>query len=251
MASARSCSGRAPARSPRSRRISARLFRSSGDVGVVGAVGRLGDGQRAFLQRPGPRRLPQVPQDLGQVVQVGWRRRGGRGRRPPHRCPARVPAAAGPPPDPPGPAGLGQVVQARGRRRGDPGRRPPHRWPAPVPAAAGPPPDPPGPAGSGRGCSGRGRRRGDRGRRSPHRWPAPVPAAGATAGRPGPAGSGPRTVQRRGRRSGWIRAVGGLGRWPGRATCERPGRPPESPQVPQDHGEVVQTGRRRWGDPGP
>ena len=29
------------------------------------------DGQRAFLQRPGPLRIPQVLQDLGQVVQAG------------------------------------------------------------------------------------------------------------------------------------------------------------------------------------
>ena len=111
MASARSCSGRAPAGCPRSRRIRARLFRAAatrgwsgrrrprgwparvlaaagplrlpqvpqdqgqvvqggGDVGVVRAVGGLGDGQRAFLQRPGPLRLPQVPQDQGQVVQA-------------------------------------------------------------------------------------------------------------------------------------------------------------------------------------
>ena len=71
MASARSCSGRAASGCPRSCRIWARLFRSAGDVGVVGAVGGLVDGQRPFLQRPGRLRLPQVPQDQGQVVQAG------------------------------------------------------------------------------------------------------------------------------------------------------------------------------------
>ena len=118
MASARSCSGRAPAGSPRSRRIVARLFRSSADVGVVRAVGGLADGQRAFLQRPGPRQIPQVPQDQGQVVQAGWRRRGGPGRRRPRRWPARVLAAAGPPPDPPGPAGSGPGCSGGWRRSG-------------------------------------------------------------------------------------------------------------------------------------
>ena len=38
---------------------------------MVRAVGGLGDGQRAFLQRPGRLRLPQVLQDQGQVVQAG------------------------------------------------------------------------------------------------------------------------------------------------------------------------------------
>ena len=40
-------------------------------MGVVGAVGGLVDGQRAFLQRPGLLRLTQVPQDRGEVVQGG------------------------------------------------------------------------------------------------------------------------------------------------------------------------------------
>ena len=111
---------------------------AGGDVGVVRAVGGLGDGQRAFLQRPGPLRIPRSRR-IGPGCSGRWRRRGGPGRRPPHRWPARVPAAAGPPPDPQVLQDRGQVVQARWRRRGGPGRRPPRRWPAPVPAAAGPP----------------------------------------------------------------------------------------------------------------
>ena len=53
MARARSASGRASASCPRSCRMRARLFRSDGDGGVVGAVGGLGDGQGPFGQRPG------------------------------------------------------------------------------------------------------------------------------------------------------------------------------------------------------
>ena len=59
-------------------------------------------------------RLPQVLQDLGQVVQVGGdvgvvRAVGRLGR-----WPAPVPAAAGPPPAAPGPAGSGPGCSGRG-----------------------------------------------------------------------------------------------------------------------------------------
>ena len=71
MARARSCSGRASSGCPRSRRIVGQVVQVGGDLGVVRAVGGLVDGQGAFLQRPGLRRLAQVLQDLGQVVQAG------------------------------------------------------------------------------------------------------------------------------------------------------------------------------------
>ena len=127
-----------PRRIPRSRRISGQVVQDGGDVGVIRAVNGLIDAQRPFLQRPGLRQIPQVMQDLGQVVQVAGD--GGVIRAVNRLIDAQRPLlpAAGPPPDPPGPAGLWPGCSGRWRRRGDPGRKRPHRCPAPVPAAAGP-----------------------------------------------------------------------------------------------------------------
>ena len=85
-----------------------------------------------------------------------------RAERRPRRWPARVLAAAGPPPDPLGACRIWARLFRLVATSGWSGPRTPHRWPAPVRAAAGPPPAPPGPAGSGPGCSGRWRRRGGR-----------------------------------------------------------------------------------------
>ena len=49
----------------------ARLFSAGGDVGVVGAVGGLGDGQGPFGQRAGGGRVAEVLQHHGEVAQAG------------------------------------------------------------------------------------------------------------------------------------------------------------------------------------
>ena len=248
MARARSCSGRASASRPRSRRIGARLFRSVATVGVVRAVGGLGDGQGAFLQRPGLLRQPQVPQDHGPGCSGRWRRRGGPGRRRPRRWPGRVLAAAGPPPAGPGPAGSWPGCSGRWRRRGGPGRRRPRSM-----ARA-------------RSCSGRASSGCPRSRRIMARLFRSVATSG-WSGAVGGLGDGQGAfLQRPGLRRlaqvlqdqgqvvqadgdvGVVRAVGGLGDGQG-AFLQRPGLR-QLAQVPQDQGQVVQVGGDGRGGPG-
>ena len=94
--------GCGPARSPWSCSTRARLLRPVADVGVVGAVGGLVDGQGPLEQRPGAGQVAQVPQDQAEVVEARCRRRGGRGRRRPRRWPG---------PARPGGRAAGQVAQ--------------------------------------------------------------------------------------------------------------------------------------------
>ena len=61
MARARSCSGRACSGCPRSRKMTSQAVETGGDVGVVGAVGGLGDGQGAFSPVPSRRRAAHAP----------------------------------------------------------------------------------------------------------------------------------------------------------------------------------------------
>ena len=106
MARARSASGRASRRLPQVPQDEGEVVQADGDVGVVGAVGGLGDGQGPFGQRPG---LGQPGMDLqvggGAIQQPGssapaascagpGRRRSGWSR--PARAAAAPPTGASP-----------------------------------------------------------------------------------------------------------------------------------------------------------
>ena len=153
MASARRISGSASARRFVAWSNWARLLRSRGDVGVLRPEARLVDGQRPAHQRLGLRQPVRGLEQLGQVVEVGWRRWGA----PPRRLASSMASAR----RISGSASArrfvawsncGQVVEVAWRRWGAPPRRLARRWPAPGASAARPPPDGSWPGATAPGC---------------------------------------------------------------------------------------------------
>ncbi len=121
--------------------------------GVVGPEARLVDLQRPLVGRPGARQIAQVLQHPAQVVDICWRRWGGRARSSPRRSSAPARRPPGRPPDRPAPAAPRPGCSRRWRRWDGRARSSPRRSSAPARRPPGRPPDRPGPAAPRPGCS--------------------------------------------------------------------------------------------------